>query len=333
MMRKAGSVAGLLGVLAVATVWLILSGAGAGSATGVAALDATGSPITQSLDCPDDDFEDDNDTTQTATFSTIPFHREGLRACPNDLDFYIFPLSSGDEIQIDAFFDHEEGNIQMSIFDQSGTFLTGATSTTDNEKVEFTAGVAGNYQVVVFLQPPGLGTAPGNTYTLQVGFPDGLCPNDDFENNDTEDTPTLTGVPIYLDGLRSCPGDDDYFSFSFLSGPAEINTFFTHDEGNLNLRLIDPNGMITTAFTTEDNERIDLATTIPGMYRIGISNVDDLGSAAGNTYALQISQPGGLCPDDGIEEDDGSAGPRLPAARSPRRRSTSISRRSCLYKR
>lgn len=260
-------------------------------------------PVTQSLDCPDDKFEDDNDEPGTTTFSTIPFYRGGLRACPGDSDYYIFPLGSGDEVQVDAFFDHAEGNIQVSVFDQFGTFITAATSSTDNEKLEFTAGVAGNYRVLVFVELPDLGTAPGNTYTLQVGMPGGLCPDDQLEDNDTEGTPSAVGLPVYLDGLRACPGDDDYFSFSLVEGPVQIDAFFTHDEGDINLRLIDPDGIVTTSFSETDNEKLVTTVTESGIYILGISNVEDLGSADGNSYALQISQ-GGLCPDDALEEND-----------------------------
>ena len=128
---------------------------------------AGGLPVTQNATCPDDKFEDDNDESGTATFSTVPFYREGLRACPGDLDYYIFPLGAGIDAQVDVFFDHEEGNLQVTVFDQFGTFVTAATSVTDNEKLVFNSGVGGNYQVHVFVELPDLGSAPGNTYTLQ----------------------------------------------------------------------------------------------------------------------------------------------------------------------
>ena len=268
-------------------------------------LPAAGQPVAQNSTCPDDELEE-NDDPEALSLHELPFYHERLRACPDDLDWYRFSLPSSPDVQIDAFFDHAEGDIQVSIFNDSGEFITGATSSNDNEKLALDNLTGGNYRVLVFLQTPDLGTAPGNTYTLQVTVL-GQCPDDEFENNDTEDTPRQVGVPIYLDGLRACPGDDDYFSFGIQSGEVQIDAFFTHAEGNINLRLIDPDGNVTTSFSETDNEKLVFTVPDTGTYILGVSNVNDLGSAEGNSYALQISQPGSLCPDDEFEDNEDAA--------------------------
>lgn len=120
--------------------------------------------------CLDDSFEND-DTSETATAVSLPFTTAGLRSCPADDDWFVFALSAGDLVQIDAVFVNANGDIDIMLFDPAGHVVGSSASATDNEHINYTAETSGNFSLVVFLFEDAL--TVGNDYSLQIMGPAG----------------------------------------------------------------------------------------------------------------------------------------------------------------
>ena len=79
----------------------------------------------------------------------------------NDDDWYRIYVNSGYErVQVDCRFSDAEGDIDISLYNESGNHLISATSTTDNEFVDYTVSGGGTYYIRVYYDNE------GNAYDL-----------------------------------------------------------------------------------------------------------------------------------------------------------------------
>lgn len=117
------------------------------------------------------------------------------------------------------------------------------------------------------------------------------CGEDVFEENDN-----LTGAkPIgsgQITGLRSCPGDEDWFKVELLAGATlEVDVLFSDAEGNLSAYVMSAsNTTLKSSFSSTDNESLVYTATTAGSYYVRVryaSTVDD-GAIAGNGYTLVV---------------------------------------------
>ena len=76
--------------------------------------------------------------------------------------------NSGDELTVTLSFSHAEGDIDLVVFNPSGSELGASETTADTESVgPLTAAVDGPHQVRVFLYGDS-GADPGSPYELQI---------------------------------------------------------------------------------------------------------------------------------------------------------------------
>lgn len=114
------------------------------------------------------------------------------------------------------------------------------------------------------------------------------CDDDLLEQND--DIPAPQIEPGRYDDLRICPGNRDYFAFA-LEGTDEIRAraLFAHSAGDLDISLLDPNGMaVATSMTVDDDESLMYVVppTQGGVYHVFVTGVDD---EVRNDYTLDVS--------------------------------------------
>ncbi len=114
---------------------------------------------------PDDNYEE-NDTLATAyDLSTMEtdwlstIDGNGIQA---DSDWYQIFVNPGDEeVKVEAQFTHSEGNIDLALYNSSGTVLASSESTTDDESIDHVVPAGGiNYYISVY------GGNQGNLYDL-----------------------------------------------------------------------------------------------------------------------------------------------------------------------
>jgi peroxidase len=87
-----------------------------------------------------------------------------------DEDFFKIEATTGSlDLAIDLMFTHAQGNLDLFLFDSTGTQLASSTSLTDNESINFTVAEAGTYYVQVTsgeVDAAGESVFSGNTYDL-----------------------------------------------------------------------------------------------------------------------------------------------------------------------
>lgn len=130
----------------------------------------------------------------------------------------------------------------------------------------------------------------------------GACVDDAYEENDTQATasplpgeeaagarPDLpAGFMIIGEPLRSCPGDDDWFSVPLIRGQeAQIDVAFQHAEGDIDIYLVDPIGLgVASSLSVTDDEKIRYTADFTGEYALLVEILSDTGAVTGNDYVL-----------------------------------------------
>jgi hypothetical protein len=123
-------------------------------------LDDDCDPNTPDDVCPNDIFDTEgmNDTPLAASAvldaTDFGIFYQGLTLCPQDDDWYKIELQAGDGIEVDLFFAHENGDVDVRLFRQDGDeliFIDAGVSITDNETVYLRrVEQAGTYYVFVY---------------------------------------------------------------------------------------------------------------------------------------------------------------------------------------
>ena len=136
--------------------------------------------------CADDAFEE-NDSLGAASIVSLPFAEIDLRICPTNDDWFTFQVAAGSQIQIDATFIHQDGDIDLELYDPNEVEVADSGSIFDNEKISCTALATGMYAVRVHLFGPGDGNFYDLDIALDVEVADETC--------GTEPTPAPTATP------------------------------------------------------------------------------------------------------------------------------------------
>jgi hypothetical protein len=137
------------------------------------------------------------------------------------------------------------------------------------------------------------------------------CSDDTYEENDSSTDPNL---PSLYDGqhnsLKLCGDsvsgiDEDFFRLELAESSFVTATLlFSHDEGDIDLRLLDDQGgTVASSYSVTDNEQVT-ACLDPGDYFIRVYSYSITIDAS---YDMVLTIPGGgCCVDDGYEDDDGA---------------------------
>jgi hypothetical protein len=241
--------------------------------------------------CAEDSFED-NDTLATAT-PAITGLLPNQRSCDSDDDWYRISVASGERLEVDAFFQHAEGNLDLRITDAAGTWLANAASLTDNERAVYTSPTAQTLYIQVVMTSD-LGTSVGNDYNLQIakvpGGGGGGCLPDPYEPNDTAGTAAAVTPGLYS-GLTACSRvQDDYYQLSVPGGVTlDVRIFFAHAEGDMDLFLYDASGgFLGQSSGTTDQEQILWTAPSTTLVRIRTQLYTDTGATPGNVYDMLV---------------------------------------------
>ena len=170
----------------------------------------------------------------------------------SDFDYYLLTAAGDGDVTVDLFFAHQYGDLDLHLLDTHGGSLAAATSLDDNESLSYPLLAGSNYYVFV----EGWEGA-SNVYDLVI---DG--PGDRFETNDTFQTAADLGPltnTLTEDFLTIHEGEySDYLLVTPThAATLEVNTYFTHADGDLSLRLYDgEGGYLDSSSTTNDGESV-----------------------------------------------------------------------------
>ncbi|MCA9002428.1 MAG: hypothetical protein KDB61_10915, partial [Planctomycetes bacterium] len=168
-----------------------------------------------------------------------------LTACGTDSDYYRISVAPNETITVDLAFTHANGDIDLNLWDNfCVTNLDSSTSTSNSESVTWTnnSGSTATVAAEAFLY--GGGTGPGSDYTMTVTLvtidPCASIADDVLEDNDScaAALPVVDGA---WTGLFVAKTDADFYEMCVAGGATlDINTYFSHAAGDVDIFLYDP---------------------------------------------------------------------------------------------
>ena len=171
-------------------------------------------------DCTTDDAFEENDTYDDGDLLTEGDYT-GIVSCPYDDDYFKVVADGEHSLTIDVLFDHEQGDVDLEVFNTVGVLFARRISESDNETIAVNVGKTGVYTVRVWQEA---GTQ-GVDYELRMhtGAPvevePDLCVDDTFEPNDTRGNATEIFTGRWT-GMSICDGDEDYYQIP--ASPGEM---------------------------------------------------------------------------------------------------------------
>ena len=204
----------------------------------------------------------------------------------SDEDYYKFVVSGDETYDLSVIFNHSDGDIDATLYDENGNWLEAGTSVSDNEV--FSLNAAGTYYLHVY----GYAGAQAN-YSLSAVLGTSLT-SDQYEANNTMssayDFGTITSSDAAdLDNLTiHAAGDDDYYKFAINSAAdISVTVNFDHDEGDVDIELLDSAGnWVGSSATTSDEESIEIEGLSSGEYYLRVYGYAD---AVSSSYSIDAS--------------------------------------------
>ena len=170
-------------------------------------------------DCTDDDFEE-NDVYDEGDLLTEGDYT-GIVSCPYDDDYFKVVADGEHSLTIDVLFDHEQGDVDLEVFNTVGVLFARRISRNDDESIAVNVAKTGVYTVRIW-QDAG---TQGVDYELKMRTgarvevePD-LCVDDAFEPNDSRASATEIFTGRWT-GMSICDGDEDFYEIP--ATPGEI---------------------------------------------------------------------------------------------------------------
>ena len=188
------------------------------------------------------------------------------------------------EVELDYL--HENGNIDLKVYDASNLLVADSLTADDTESVFFKSG-AGDYFIKVF------GDNEYNEYDLTWNvFEDDIYEENDERSNSAN---IITDAGTVINGAQF---DDDWYrvNVSDANSTLFVNLSFIHADGNIDLELYDSsNAVLASSASTSDSEVISLQVPVAGDYFIRV-----FGANLNTSYSLIWN----AVLDDAFEEND-----------------------------
>lgn len=93
--------------------------------------------IAAEVDCEEDVWEPNDVAAAAPTLAPLTY--EGMAICQDEIDLFRVDLRAGQTLVADVRFDHLLGDIDVRLLDETGAAVASAGSTSDNERVSYTA--------------------------------------------------------------------------------------------------------------------------------------------------------------------------------------------------
>ncbi len=252
---------------------------------------------------PEDAYEE-NDVRTSAYYlggsENVWLSNIGGFGVQNDNDWYeIYITASYLRLVVHLCFTDADGDIDITVYDSGGSYVTQQISITDNEYIDYLLPSSGTYYLLVH------GASLGNTYDLLW---DDLLPaqtDDGYEENDLRTTAyDLTGSERqwlsssgYGLGMQV---DADWYEIyaNFDALRLMVYCIFSDAAGNIDIELYNSVGtLLQYSWSTTDNEYLDYIVSGEGTYYILV-----YWGNGGNTYDLWWDDVSTT--DDWYEEND-----------------------------
>jgi hypothetical protein len=160
-------------------------------------------------------YENNDDKANARDIGTGNY--SSLLSCDNDEDWYKTLVAAGETISVTVNFQHADGNIGLSLFDDSGSAAPQVDSHTvaDSETVTYTSA----RDQYVYYRVDSAFSMAGNSYSMTVSVQENqTCAPDGFEDNDSSGAAAPVAVPGLYSRLTSCEDEDDWYEVDLSAG-------------------------------------------------------------------------------------------------------------------
>ncbi|NVM38500.1 MAG: PPC domain-containing protein, partial [Candidatus Lokiarchaeota archaeon] len=243
-----------------------------------------------------DDIYEENDDFWNSRWVNPNFY-PNLKIIDYDEDWFHIYLNSGDTIDVSIFFNHDDGNLELELFDPDYNYTIGSYSSNSSnyeEKFLYTAGVSGDWRIRVYRISGSIDVSYDLDIWLNVG-------DDWMEENDEYWGAHWVDAKYYPD-LMIMGDDEDWFRTYLNSDDAiDINIYFDNYQGNLELEFYDPNdsnNLRDGSYSDTNNEFISFTADVSGDWRFRIYHADGNSNVQ---YNLEIRINGMIGGDDPYE--------------------------------
>ncbi|MBE7454262.1 MAG: pre-peptidase C-terminal domain-containing protein [Kofleriaceae bacterium] len=186
-----------------------------GGASGRQCVPSSGS-CTMTTTCIDDFFEDNDSRTQAAGLPDLDPDTYQFVSCPlpdgsnDDEDWFPIVLTADATVTI-TLAGQSVSDLDLGLYDATGTRLASATGPTSNEMVSRCL-TAGTYYIRVYAWGAGVRNEYSLTYARQNGSCASACVDDSREPDDDAASARAITYPVYTStGNQICAGDDDWY--------------------------------------------------------------------------------------------------------------------------
>ncbi|MDC0162006.1 clostripain-related cysteine peptidase, partial [Paracoccaceae bacterium] len=252
------------------------------------------------------DAYEDNDTHITGVhigtldgnenFSNLTIDTAG------DDDYYYFYYDPNTPITLDVNFEHDNGDLDIDLWDWDGNWLDGSYTDTDNENMSLVGYSAGYYVLKIY----GYEGSVHDNYTISTQSISSTA--DIYEDNNSFATAFYMGEASGYEGeildLNLSQGDEDWFRATFTNtGSSEsfLTANFDHQDGDINIELYDSlNNLVRSSNSLSDNETIYFSDLGIGDYYLRVYSHSN---TVIQNYTLNYSFPT-LATDDTVSADN-----------------------------
>lgn len=238
------------------------------------------------------DFFEDNDTAATAAdlgtgdqlHKSLTLDYDQIEFVSDPHDWYKWTAPADGTLNVEILFKNSLGDIDVQLRDADQNLLASSTTTNDNEQVSASVTRGSSYYIHVY----GYSNASSPGYDLLIDgpeiLPDVYEPNDSFAQAwdlGSEDQ-AHGGLTIHS------PGNEDWFKWTSPGlGSVDVNLYFPHAEGDLDLYLYDAaHSLLTSSTSVTDNEHVAALASPSEEFYI---QVVGFGGSVHPGYELQIA--------------------------------------------
>lgn len=260
-----------------------------------------------------DRFEPNNSFSSSTNLGTLQGQAEQSALSihqASDEDWFQFTTVAVGAVThfISANFIHAVGDIDIELYDQAGTKIASSNTASNEERISLQGLPAGTY----FARVIGFNSAANSDYQIHVQAPSNTINADRFEANNTVATATNFAVltaPQTTSGVTiHSTSDEDHYRFE-TSATGKVDDYvqidFAHGAGDLELRLLNPAGLVlASSKTANDFERISLNGRPAGVYVIQVLGENN---ARSPDYRLKIDPPAVSIAPDSFESNNSLA--------------------------
>jgi len=211
----------------------------------------------------DDEYEENDDPSQAAILTYGSYNN--LICNGSDLDVFNVSLEAGNTIYVQILFDHDDGDLDLILYNTTVDMVSISGSETDNEQLSYTATESGYHVILVAQYPPYQEYQP---YDLRI-----VIDFDDIfeENDDPYSSAFINNNTLYTDLV--CRDYDFYYFWATENYLINVTIEFNYPDGDLDLYLYDDYlHFLGASYTATNHENILFSANYSGWYIIGVYN-------------------------------------------------------------